>query len=71
MEQTRQLLDAGATARLFRVPVRWLKGEADAGRLPHIRAERAYLFDPVAVEAVLLERAGRPQADADGEGGQR
>jgi len=44
-------------ARLLRVPVRWLRMEAEAGRVPHIRADRAFLFDPDAVERVLLERA--------------
>jgi hypothetical protein len=54
-----ELLPAGPMARRLRVPVRWLKHEADAGRVPHVRAERAYLFDPVAVEASLLKRAGQ------------
>lgn len=44
-------------ARRLRVPVRWLRSEAEAGRVPCLRAERAILFDPEAVERVLLERA--------------
>jgi hypothetical protein len=44
-------------ARRLRVPVRWLKAEAETGRIPHVKAERVLLFDPEAVERVLLERA--------------
>ena len=44
-------------ARRLRVSVKWLKSEADAGRIPHIRADKTYLFDPQAVEQVLAERA--------------
>ena len=29
--------------------------EAESGRIPHVKAERVLLFDPEAVEAVLLE----------------
>jgi hypothetical protein len=46
-------------ARRLRVPVKWLREEAAAGRVPHLRADKALLFDPDAVERVLLERAGR------------
>ncbi len=35
----------------------WLRAEADAGRVPVLRAGRAYVCDPDAVEAALLERA--------------
>ena len=51
------LLQTGPMARRLRVPVRWLRSEAEAGRIPHIKAERVLLFDPEAVERVLLERA--------------
>ncbi len=54
-----KLLPAGPMARRLRVPVRWLKAEAEAGRLPHVQAERVLLFDPEAVEKVLAERARR------------
>ena len=52
-----KLLPIGPTARRFRVPVRWLRAEAEAGRIPHVRAEQVLLFDPETVERVLLERA--------------
>jgi hypothetical protein len=50
------LLTAGPMARRLRVPVRWLRAEAEAGRIPHVKAERVLLFDPLTVQAVLLER---------------
>jgi hypothetical protein len=52
-----KVLPLGPTARRFRVPVGWLKAEAEAGRIPHLRAGKAFLFDPQMVERVLLERA--------------
>jgi len=54
------LLPANRTARFFRVPLAWLKAEAEAGRIPCLRADKAILFDPEAVEAVLVERARQP-----------
>jgi len=52
-----KLLLIGPTARRLRVPVKWLREEAEAGRIPHLKADKALLFDPEAVESVLLERA--------------
>ena len=52
-----KLLPVGPTARFLRVPIKWLRDEAEAGRVPHLKAERALLFDPHAVERVLVERA--------------
>jgi hypothetical protein len=51
------LLPLGSTARLLSVPSTWLRAEADAGRLPHLRAGPKYLFDVDTVERLLLERA--------------
>jgi len=52
-----------AAARLG-VPAAWLRGEAVAGRVPHLRVGRRLLVNPQAVERVLLERA--QQAVAEG-----
>ena len=52
-----KLLPVGPMARIFRVPVAWLRAEAEAGRVPCLKAGKALLFDPEAVERVLLERA--------------
>jgi hypothetical protein len=52
-----KLLPAGPTARRLRVPVSWLRGEAEAGRVPCLQAGKVLLFSPETVERVLLERA--------------
>jgi hypothetical protein len=44
-------------ARRLRVPTLWLRAEAEAGRLPCLKAGRVLLFDPETVERVLVERA--------------
>jgi hypothetical protein len=51
------LLPLNETARTLHVPTAWLRAEADAGRIPHLRAGKAYLFDLDLVERLLLERA--------------
>ena len=51
-------------ARRLRVPLRWLRAEAEAGRIPHVQAERVLLFDPETVERVLLKRAQATQGAA-------
>ena len=62
-----KLLTTGAMARRLHVRVRWLRAEALAGRIPHVRAEDQYLFDPDVVEEVLVERAQRdPRGTGDG-----
>ncbi len=52
-----KLLPLNIVARRLRVPVRWLRAEAEAGRIPSLQAGNSYLCDPQAVEAALLERA--------------
>lgn len=54
-------------ARRLRVPVRWLRQEADAGRLPHLKAGSQRLFNWVEVERALALRAKR--ASQEGEHG--
>ena len=57
---TPSLVPLNIVARRLRVPVRWLLNEAEAGRVPCLRANRAFLCDPDAVESVLIERARQP-----------
>jgi hypothetical protein len=57
MDIPTKLIPLGPLARRLRVPVKWLRDEALAGRVPHLKAGKAFLFDPEAVERVLLERA--------------
>jgi hypothetical protein len=53
-----ELLTLGAMARRLRVAQTWLKNEAEAGRIPCLRANSGrYLFASAAVEQVLLDRA--------------
>ena len=47
------------------LPVRWLKGEVAAGRLPHIRVKRRLMFNADAVERVLLDAAARSTTRTD------
>ncbi|MBX3410390.1 MAG: hypothetical protein KF859_10960 [Phycisphaeraceae bacterium] len=46
----------GAMARRLRVPAKWLRAEAEAGRIPHLRAGSALLFDPEVVERIVFDR---------------
>ena len=46
-------------ARSLKVTATWLRAEADAGRVPCLKAGTRYLFLPDAVTAALAERAGR------------
>ncbi len=48
--------------RRYRLSVAWLKAEAEAGRIPCLKAGRRLLFDANAVEAVLVQRAARMTA---------
>lgn len=57
MEDTHALLPLGPMARSLGLPVRWLRNEADAGRLPHLKVEKEYLFSPEAVVRALVVRA--------------
>ena len=43
------------------VPAAWLKAEAEARRIPHLKAGRRLLFNVIAVEEVLLARAQEAQ----------
>ena len=63
MSNERKLLPTGPMARRLRVPVGWLRQEAEARRVPALRAGRVFLFDPNAVEIALLERAGKGETD--------
>jgi hypothetical protein len=56
-DSTATVLPLGVTARLLHVPAWWLRSEAEAGRIPHLRAGKVLLFDPDLVERLLIERA--------------
>lgn len=52
-----KLLGLGTMARRLRVSTAWLRAEAEADRLPHVKAAQQILFSPDAVERILLKRA--------------
>ena len=54
-------------ARRLRVTAKWLREEAEAGRIPHLKAGPRLLFDPETVEQVLLERARKHRNEANDE----
>jgi excisionase family DNA binding protein len=60
---TTQILSLPALARALNLPEGWIKAEADAGRITHLRIGRRYRFNPEAVLRTLAERAAR---DAEG-----
>lgn len=60
MDTPTRLLPVGPAARWLRVPTAWLRAEADAERVPCLKAGRKYLFDVGEVEKVLAERARQP-----------
>lgn len=65
METTQPaLLPLSVIARLEGVPAIWLRDEADAGRIPCLRAGRRILFDRETVERILLDRARATEAAA-------
>jgi excisionase family DNA binding protein len=69
MSDTKYISIEQAAARLG-LPVGWLRREAQAGRVPAIKAGRRILLDPQAVERALVERAqeAQPQAPGGGKG---
>ena len=64
MNELTRLHPLPAMARRLRVPARWLRREAEAGRLPHLRAGAQFLFNAEAVENMLADRAALPRDSA-------
>ncbi len=52
-----ELLPLARAARRVGVAARWLRAEADAGRVPCLRAGARYLFDVRALTQTLARRA--------------
>ena len=66
MQQTPALLPLRIIARRLRVPFKWLRDEALAGRVPCLNAGGKFLAKEQAVEAALLARTcdNRPESEA-------
>lgn len=62
-DDTNKPLYLGAMARRLRVPATWLRLEAEAGRIPHLRAGSTLLFDPETVERTIRDRLREPRAN--------
>jgi excisionase family DNA binding protein len=54
-----KLASLPAMAEILKLPERWIKDEADAGRIPHIKVGNRYRFNRETVVALLAERAAR------------
>jgi hypothetical protein len=54
--QSESFLPLWRAAVRLGVPAAWLRAEANAGRVPCLRAGRRLLVNPSAVERALLER---------------
>jgi hypothetical protein len=59
------VLPLNRAARKLGVPANWLKAEADAGRVPHLRAGAKYVFElSAAAEAIAQQiRANAPSGN--------
>lgn len=57
-----QLVPLRGLARELKISIEWLKAEADAGRVPCLRAGRKRLFNVEAVRQALLRRAAGEDA---------
>lgn len=62
-DSSRAILTLPRMARRLGVTQRWLRAEAEAGRVPCVAADGRFLFVPDAVEAVIVERAREGRAD--------
>ena len=57
------LLTASGVASQLNLPISWVKSEARAGRLPHLKDRRQLRFKLQAVQQALLQRAAQEPAD--------
>lgn len=53
------LLSLPDLADCLKLPADWIKGEADAGRIPHIKIGKRYRFNRDAVICALAEQAAK------------
>ena len=64
---SKRLITIQSMAARLRVPAKWLRQEALAGRIPCLKAGTAILVKPEAVEASLVRRAGKAEQGVDHE----
>ena len=54
-----EVLTVSQVARRFRVPATWIKAQALAGSIPHLRAGSKFLFNPTAMADCLARLAAQ------------
>ena len=59
------LLSLSRMARRLGVTQQWLRDQADAGKIPCLKAGNRYLFNPVAVQEALATKAARTRQGGD------
>jgi excisionase family DNA binding protein len=59
MMRMSDLLSLGRMARRLGVTQQWLREQADAGKVPCLRAGKRYLFSVAAVQEALAVQAAR------------
>ena len=57
------LLTLPRAARACGVPAQWLKSEAEAGRVPCLKAGQRYLFNAVALQQALAVAAAKGRVE--------
>jgi len=61
MQSKETLVTLGHMARKLGVRTSWLRSEAEAGRIPHLRAGDRLLFVPDVIVSLLAERASQSE----------
>ena len=59
------LLSLSRLARRLGVTQQWLRDQADAGKIPCLKAGNRYLFNPLAVQEALAVKAARTRQGGD------
>jgi excisionase family DNA binding protein len=59
------LLSLSRLARRLGITQQWLRDQADAGKIPCLKAGNRYLFNPLAVQEALAVKAARTRQGGD------
>jgi hypothetical protein len=64
-----RLLPLSVAAYKFGVPSTWLRDEALAGHIPHLSSRCRLFFDPISLEAALIELFRKGEGAEEGTAG--
>lgn len=65
METKKTFVTASKLSAICGLSETWLRDEANAGRIPHLKIGKRVMFNPDAVERALIERsAHQPECEA-------